>query len=144
MLLLADTILLLLVSTILINAISIPDITPRFQNNTISEGAATDDVLCMGFPDRRLDALNCVNALSQIHPFTNPLIFRNRPPNHSNAVFLPIRYLSDDGRCAIDLFLRDGSSGDVGNGVGIYHAARTVIQQCVTTQKAGFATDFSK
>ena len=55
-----------------------------------------------------------------------------------------MRYLSDDGRCAIDLSLKDGSRGDVGNGVGIYHAARSVLQQCVTTQRGGFATNFSK
>lgn len=145
MLLLAGIILSLLVSTILINAISIPDIiTPLFQNNTISNNAATADVVCMESTDHRLDLMSCVSALSQIHPFTHPFIFRPRPPTTSNAIFLPLRYLSYDGRCAIDLSLKDGSIGDVGNGVGIYRAARSVIQQCVTTHRAGFATGFSK
>ena len=91
-----------------------------------------------------MNVLECTSALSQIHRFTDPVIYRPRPPTGSNAVFLPERYLSRDGHCAIDLFLERGSRGDVGNGVGIYRAARSVIQQCVTTQKAGTATGFSK
>lgn len=88
--------------------------------------------------------MNCLTALSQINTFSYPLIFRPRPPTHSSAVFLPMRYLSTNGRCVIDLFLKDGSPGDVSNGVGIYNAAHSVMQQCVTRQMAGFATGFSE
>ena len=87
---------------------------------------------------------NCLSALSTINKFTAPVIFRPRPPTANSGIYLPVRYLSDDGRCAIDVSLKDGFRGDVGNGVGMYRAAWRVIQQCVRTRRAGSATDFSK
>ena len=91
-----------------------------------------------------MDRMNCVTALSKINLFAEPVIFRLRPPGRFNAIFLPLRYLSDDGHCAIDVSLKDGHYSDVGNGIGIYHAAQRVIQQCLKTRTAGFAADFSK
>ena len=51
MLLLAGIIHSLLVHTIFINAFSMPNDTPLFQNNTISSDTAAADVVCAGFQD---------------------------------------------------------------------------------------------
>ena len=59
-------------------------------------------------------------------------------------VALPIRYLSDDGRCVFDVALRKGSLGDVSNGVGISRAANRVWVNCaLDVASGGSARDFS-
>ena len=57
----------------------------------------------------------------------------------------------DDAFCAIDLILRDGTMGDVSNGLGIARAARNLLDECVVkpsttgqTRMGGQITTFSK
>ena len=57
----------------------------------------------------------------------------------------------DDALCAIDLILRDGTIGDVSNGLGIARAARNLLDECVVKPSAsghnrmgGQITRFSK
>ena len=57
----------------------------------------------------------------------------------------------DDATCAIDLVLRDGTIGDVSNGLGIARAARKLLNECVVkpsarghTRMGGQITRFSK
>lgn len=59
---------------------------------------------------------------------------------------LPIRYLADDGICAIDLFFRWPSSGpDLTIRRTISEPAKSVINQCVLgLGKGGSITRFSK
>ena len=57
----------------------------------------------------------------------------------------------DDALCAIDLILREGTTGDVSNGLGIARAARNLLNECVIkpsgrghTRMGGQITRFSK
>ena len=57
----------------------------------------------------------------------------------------------DDALCAIDLILREGTIGDVSNGLGIARAARNLLNECVMkpsgrgqTRMGGQITRFSK
>ena len=86
-----------------------------------------------------------MNAAAKIQPWTRPVTFFPRPQSHSiDAVFLPLRFLSDDGYCAIDVYLKNGYNGDVSNGLGISRAAARVMDKCLVTLRGGSATGFSR
>ncbi|CAF9939262.1 MAG: hypothetical protein HETSPECPRED_001530 [Heterodermia speciosa] len=92
---------------------------------------------------------SCINALTKIIPDIEPHIYV--PHDARQGLYrLPFRYISeelDDAVCAIDLVLRDGTVGDVSNGLGIARAARTLLNECVLRGNArmgGQITRFSK
>ena len=59
----------------------------------------------------------------------------------NDAVALPIRFLSDDGRCAIDVSLSH-DFGDVSNGLAFLNAARRILQHCISNQRGGYTSGF--
>ena len=57
----------------------------------------------------------------------------------------PIRYLSDDGICAIDVQLESGARWDTSNWDIISGYAKTILDECVARQqKGGSVRGFSK
>ena len=59
----------------------------------------------------------------------------------------PIRYLSDDGICAIDIQFHtgEGAIGDTSNGEIISWYAKTILRDCVAKEQRGGAIHgFSK
>ena len=80
---------------------------------------------------------SCRNAWNKIEQSTNPRTFNSRPPGSGQHVEipiesrLPIRYLSDDGLCAIDLRLQSNSRRDTCNTRAIAAAADSVLRNCV-------------
>ena len=79
---------------------------------------------------------SCVNAMGKISPWNKPVIFGSRSVEVKDVI-VPLRYLSDDGLCAIDVTLVRGTSGDVANGIGLLHAARTVWDKCAIGSASG-------
>lgn len=106
-------------------------------------------VLCEkpGFPSG-LNLDNCANAWAKVDKSIQPYIYAERPVQQGE-IALPIRYLSDDGSCAIDVTFNPNPEeseerGDVANGIAISNAARAVILQCVgRTRSGGQKQDFT-
>ena len=83
---------------------------------------------------------SCVNAMGKIPPWNKPVIFGSRLVEVKDII-VPLRYLSDDGLCATDVTLVKGTSGDVSNGIGLLHAARTVWEKCAIGSATGGVTN---
>lgn len=96
-----------------------------------------------------LSLRSCQNAWEKISPFGKEgeeVYFRHRhekPP--ASQVTLPIRWLSDDGECAIDLTLAPGRKNfDYTSGDQIAGFAKYVLEECVeSTERGGYLVDFS-
>ena len=82
---------------------------------------------------------SCINVMNKISPWSRPVIFGSRTVEVKD-VTVPLRYLSDDGLCAIDVTFLKGTSADVANGVGLLHAARTIWEECAIPLAAGGTT----
>ncbi|KAL9580458.1 MAG: hypothetical protein Q9203_006293 [Teloschistes exilis] len=95
--------------------------------------------------DESLSTFSCGNAWHKIVRTTPPVIYSPRPgTGKAGDVSLPVRYLSDDGLCAIDINVAQGKRGDVSNGLSIARAADEIIRTCVPRQsmsgeKVGFS-----
>ena len=62
-----------------------------------------------------------------------------------DAVFVPYRFMSDNGRCAIDVTIADfREGGDVSNGLAIARSAERIMQKCVAAGREGYTKGFSK
>lgn len=59
-------------------------------------------------------------------------------------MIVPIRYLSDDGHCAVDVALKHGIRGDVSSGFAVARATGRVFQQCLAAARDGYTSGFSK
>ena len=73
---------------------------------------------------------------------------RSTPPAASDIV-VPIRYLSDDGLCAIDIRPRERDTipdpGDIARSVDISDVAHAIIEACVVkSARGGISSGFSK
>lgn len=60
-----------------------------------------------------------------------------------DTVFVPYRFISDDGYCAIDVTLAD-NAGDVSNGLAIARSAEQLIRYCAAFGHDGYTRGFSK
>ncbi|KAI4251262.1 MAG: hypothetical protein LQ352_004958 [Teloschistes flavicans] len=97
-----------------------------------------------------LSMYSCNNAWHKIVRSVTPVIYSQRPgTGKAGDVSLPVRYLSDDGRCAIDINVASGKHGDVATGLGIARAASEIFRTCLPWQPtpqqsmSGEATGFS-
>lgn len=86
---------------------------------------------------------SCQNAWLKIDRYAFiPESFRLRPT--SSETPLPIRYLSDDGMCAIDIVNTGGISGDITTGMKIAQQAKLLMDRCVRGEnKGGYIDPFS-
>lgn len=78
---------------------------------------------------------SCRLALSEMDLSTDLKRYISRhgspQPLPPNLVLTPIRYLSDDGLCAIDVLLQPASDGDEASAHMLYHSAKSIIDDCV-------------
>ncbi len=90
-----------------------------------------------------LSEYSCQNAWLKINRHSViPESFRSRPT--SSEIPLPVRILSDDGMCAIDIVNTEGVPGDISTGMEIAQQAKLLIDRCVREEhKGGFIDYFS-
>ena len=97
-----------------------------------------------GAPSFGMSEASCTNAWEKIDRSTTTHVFRPRGRGPQEDFVTPIRYLSDDGICAIDVQLaserEDSSSSFV-----ISWYAKMIVDACVTgLGKGGSVRGFSK
>ena len=85
---------------------------------------------------------SCRNAWQKIDRSTNTQFFR--PRRHNAGLVTPIRFLSDDGICAIDVELKPSAIGDTSTWFIISSYAEVILDECVAREKGGAIHDFSK
>ena len=98
-----------------------------------------DDPYCSGLRyGYDLKAISCENAWNKIDRSTRSIRYiRHRSPASSESdVQLPMRYLSDDGICAIDIVLDRWHAGplrgwDISTGLMISEKAHRLLNECV-------------
>lgn len=138
----------------LTSAVSLPPSILLLQNLT-----QTADTLNGTFPDLTAGKLSCStirgyglqedscrNALDKMDlSSTKVEIFVPRSVEGvTDRVGVPLRYLSDDGLCAIDVFFYRRSEGDLTTWAVISDRAKTILEKCVILlQKGGSMTHFS-
>ena len=100
-----------------------------------------------------LELASCINAWTKIPRDNIAYSYGLRTDIAAGARFdigLPVRYLSDNGVCAIDIRPRYGAEADLNKGdsaenIEISAAARAVIERCVATRpQGGYNNGFSK
>lgn len=86
-----------------------------------------------------VNAHSCKNAMGKIPRTTVQTVYGTRGSPRI-GIIIPIRYQSDDGRCAITLRLRniDGAGRDVARSIDVADAAREVIDLCVAPPNLKF------
>ena len=102
------------------------------NSTTLRSGTVHCNVQRFG---KELDKRSCWNAWDKMprSPSQHRLYSRlsGRQARAPYLSKLPLRYLSDDGLCAIDVRLPQGSKGDTASDRAIAGAARSVLFQCV-------------
>lgn len=90
---------------------------------------------------RDLSIESCLNAWGKIDPSAHSQTYRPRPRPPlrpaPGTLTLPVRYLSDDGLCSIDLQNTIGMTGDFVSGLLISQQARSIIYECVQDKRRG-------
>lgn len=121
------------------------------QNGSLQEFSdlTRTTLYCMRVHGENMPIDSCKLALSKIERTTDQKWYfpRHRPRRDipPNSIPMPVRYLSDDGICAIDLILAPGSGGDEASPDLIYHNAKSIIDRCVVMEgKGGVQMDFTR
>lgn len=89
---------------------------------------------------------SCRNALDKMDLSSTKveMFVPRRVGGVTDRVGLPLRYLSDDGICAIDVFFYRRSEGDVTTLAVFSDRAKTTLDKCVISlEKGGSMTHFS-
>ena len=88
-----------------------------------------------------LKQTSCVNAWQKINRTTTKETFRTRKGVLTEDTPLPVRYLSDDGLCAIDLFdvleLNRGNLEDTTDSLTISEQAGVILAKCAIQKGIG-------
>ena len=97
-----------------------------------------------GAPSFSMSEASCTNAWQKIDRSTTTHAFRPRGRGDREDFVTPIRYLSDDGICAIDVQL-DTGRGDSSSSFVISWYAKMILDECVIRLgKGGSVRGFSK
>jgi len=127
-------------------ALLIPPPTLLSENMTLTSSLANDraaNISTRGattcLPDIYgvgLNSQSCINAMGKIPRTVLPNVYGTRGFPGID-IMIPIRYQSDDGRCAITLRLRnrDSAGRDVTRSIDVADAAKDVIDRCTVTRK---------
>lgn len=129
-------------SILLLQNLTQPTNTP---NGTFSDLTA-GKLQCSAIRGTHLQEDSCRNALDKMNASSTKVeIFVSRSiPDYDDAVGVPLRYLSDDGTCAIDVYFYRRSEGDLTTWAVISDRAKTILDRCVILlQKGGSMTQFS-
>ena len=128
------------------NHTSPPDLSlPLTSINTTSTNATLREVVCHVAYGTGLALSSCQNAWKRM-PWGNDLYSYGRRADIAAGAHwdlgIPIRYLSDDGRCAIDITNRRDydaalAGGDSATDFDVSEAAKTVLDRCVAARLRG-------
>ena len=97
--------------------------------------------VCDGNFGTKLKQTSCINAWQKIPRNKTEVTFRTRQGVLTEDTPLPVRYLSDDGLCAIDLFdvleLSQGNLEDKTDSFTISEMAGVILTKCAIQQGIG-------
>ena len=112
--------------------------SPWFPNTSVGNLTA-DGVWCSAHHGDSMKLASCSNAWAKIDASSLPMEFRTRSRTVESPASsrLPLRWLSDDGICAIDVHAVGGSSGDISTGDQISEQAMRILHQCVVGRHMG-------
>lgn len=119
--------------------------------NSTTNPTGPNYLACRRNPDGIKLGKSCVNAWAKIPRTTLENVYVTRRGNLPAAsdIVVPIRYLSDDGLCAIDVRARERDTvpdpGDIARSIDISDAADAIIKACVERSgRGGYSSGFSK
>lgn len=149
-----NVILFLITSSFTLHTPSLIELPQQTSSGSINFSNATalnvteTKIICNGRYGRYLQLDSCVNAWRKIDLSTAAQRFVPRQQGGRRVVAtdmeVPIRFLSDDGVCAIDLARTQHSSFDFSTGYEISQNAATILDKCVEkSQRGGTITGFS-
>ena len=137
-------------------ALSLPPSISISQNRTTLDNAPSANLTARGKPycssvhyGRDLSRESCENAWVKIGQSATRRTYLIRPRSTGEHVVppdiaLPVRYLSDDGNCAIDVKIKSGSTEDSASGLQIAEQAGEVLDTCLhRADIGGSITGFS-
>ena len=104
----------------LTNAVSLPPTLSLFQDpaNTSSSDfpgglildvTSKSEAMCNNVFGSSMENNSCRNAWEKIERTTEARVYRSRDEAQARDISLPVRLLSDDGKCAIDIDIRSPS-----------------------------------
>lgn len=102
---------------------------------------------CTTLYGKDLSPVSCENAWDKVSRSTTPQTYRTQWHGKTQLpnIVIPIRFLSDDGLCAIDITNTKGRVGDISTGLEISQKARQLLDDCVyDKRRGGSITGFSK
>ena len=81
----------------------------------------------------QVDQRSCQNAWQKIdrNPVLRSYRVRSTSKQRRSDYLSPVRYLSNDGRCAIDISLKQGATQDLSSDLTISIGAGSVLDSCV-------------
>ena len=142
---------------VLAAAIEIPENSRIFTNTSTSAHTTAlrlnttlqyhGDTVCEpNYYGPDLDLASCVDALEKMNNSSIVQTYTSRRVILPSEIHLPIRYLSDNGICAIDINIREGFQvqADITSGEALVNATTAVIRTCVAKNEGGVASGFSK
>ncbi|KAL8953344.1 MAG: hypothetical protein Q9222_000806 [Ikaeria aurantiellina] len=112
------------------NLLTSPSVALRETNTSV--GASLPS--CNGkYYGRNLNLDSCLQVLAAMSSYVGTKSFGQRGQGTGyHEAPLPFRYLSHDGRCAVDLNNARGVASDVVAPIDLKNAARAIIQVCVS------------
>lgn len=114
--------------------------------NTTRSIAIPGEKYCRSHYGLELNVNSCKNAWEKMPLDSEVQLYGIRERIAAGAYFgvgLPVRFLSEDGLCAIDIRVKAGSegqlanSGDSARNVDVSKAAKDVFDDCVSTKRIG-------
>ena len=135
----------LLTLTIAIHLPSFHNIFPIINESfdptsVLSKNLTAQEVVCRISYGQDMNSLSCHNAWEKIDRSRNTQLYRQRwrsEARHAPFQPLPVRYLSDDCLCAIDVRNSLRHDGDVTTGLQISAQADRLLDFCVDGKKEG-------
>ena len=122
--------------------------------NTTRSTTAPTKKACRSAFGLELNAYSCKNAWGKMPLDSEVYIYETRESIAAGTHFgvgLPVRFLSDDGLCAIDILVKEVSerqfatSGDSARNIDVSKAAKAVLDDCVSIKRrGGLVTGFSE
>lgn len=125
---------------------------PYYDLPTLNLTIRPGEPICLpGRYGNDLKPVSCKNAWDKIDrsSFLKRFATRRRPEGQAFDSLTPLRYLSDDGVCAIDVIISPDHRGDVRgwdvtSGLTLSDKAWELLRQCVTYGQGGSVSRFSK
>lgn len=132
----------------LTNALSLPLTLPIIQNpdNTSSSSLPSElilnvtskpEAMCNKGFGSIMEQGSCRNAWEKIERTTETRVYRRRDQAQAQDISLPMRLLSDDGKCAIDIDIRSPVKSVILDSEALSDSVGDVLVNCVFKSGVG-------